>query len=399
VNTNRSVILPPFSWQSFTVSPQRIADLGLLNPHPTDILLDTSVFSPDRISLVREFLIGSSPILLKPVLVELADLKTKANLVGLADLVFPGGSLNSRFRGDDLGALSTYIRVATRYASLLRWRRDAIDIPTRQAKQKTGIAPIGKERTRLIRELLKGGIADSTIKLANKGYRANRYADEVLAVFAALSPIVTGRDCFLYTADEDVVEQTWTLCNLLFEDYGAYLMANDFRSNESHYQHRHPHFSDLFVGEATAIGRTPNPDYLLPPPMLIKTCSTTVVDVGRLKGFTWISARNMEPAIAFQERDPLGRKGDPGMGNSIIFTLSEDIENGYQCKAEQHFGIGTPSYLKVVGDHAGPMASFELARVLGGRVPVRVRRSRLVSPFSAYTQRLLARACSKPPYR
>jgi hypothetical protein len=80
--------------------------------------------------------------------------------------------------------------------------------------------------------MLADGIAHSTVKLANKGYRADRYADEALAVFAVLSPIVTGRDCILFTADEDVIEQTRTLCKMLFDDYGAFLVANDFRNND-----------------------------------------------------------------------------------------------------------------------------------------------------------------------
>lgn len=193
----QSVVLPPFSILHFSLDRQQIIACVNRNPHPTDLLLDTSVFSIDRLPLVRE-------ILLVPVLIELEDLKAKPSLRELRNLVFPGDILNSRF--------------SVRYASLLRWRRDVIDIAVRRAMREIGHEPVGKTRARLIRTLLEQGMATGTIKLANKEYRPDRYADEMLAVFSVLSPIVTGRDCFLLTADKDVFEQVLRMSEMLFDD-------------------------------------------------------------------------------------------------------------------------------------------------------------------------------------
>jgi hypothetical protein len=93
-----------------------------------------------------------------------------------------------------------------------------IDIAVRRAMREIGHEPVGKTRARLIRTLLEQGMATGTIKLANKEYRPDRYADEMLAVFSVLSPIVTGRDCFLLTADKDVFEQVLRMSEMLFDD-------------------------------------------------------------------------------------------------------------------------------------------------------------------------------------
>ena len=139
-------------------------------------------------------------------------LARKPELAQLYAAVFPDGVPSPRFVDDHRGVLAAYPRVAIRYASLLRWRRDVIDIEVRRVVERTGCAPKGKDRDKLIRELARNGIAQATIRLANKAYRLERPADELLAVFAVLSPIVTGRDCFLLTADKDVIEQTHRMC-------------------------------------------------------------------------------------------------------------------------------------------------------------------------------------------
>jgi hypothetical protein len=270
-----------------------------------------------------------------------------------------------------------------------------IDTRVRRMERETGTKPVGRSRTKLIQALIDEGVATETTKLANKEYRVDRPADEFLAVFAVLSPIVTGRDCFLFTADEDVYEQTLRMSEMLFDDYGAHLMAEDFRSHESRHRHRHPYPSPLFVGEAEAIGRAAHPDYLLPPPALVKTCSTTVVDVGRLKGFIWVSARNMEAAVAFQERDALGRRGDPGMGRSILFTAPKFAEAALACKEKHHFALGTPRLLKLTGPDVGPMPVFDLGRAALSSARAPIRRSRIITPFADFQQRLLERVWIK----
>ena len=365
----------------------------LRQPNPTDVVFDTGVVSIDRIPLVREILLECSPILLPPVLSELQDLKRKPELSALRDLVFPNDVVNPKFRADPRGVLTAYPRFVTRHVSLLAWRKRAIEVRVRRAQRETGQVPVGKARAKLIQTLIDSGVAAETIKMANKESRTGRVADEVLAVFAVLSPIVTGRDCVLLTADGDVVEQAHRMAQMLFDDYGAYLIARDFQNEESRYPDRHPVTSGFFSGEATAIGRAAEPFDLLPPPNLIRTCATTVIDVGRSEGFVWVSATNMEPAIAFQERDPLGRKGDPGEGKSILFSLPEVRgAERLRCRQTHHFAIGQPTLLQVSGEDIGPVPLSDLFRALGGRLPQPDRRApRVVSPFLAHRQRLMAR--------
>jgi hypothetical protein len=391
----KRVVLPPFyeSWSD--VAQRDILAPALQNPHPTDILLDTSMFSIDRLPLVREILISSSPILLQPVLSELEDLKTKPRLAPLRDVVFPNGSLHPRFRGDDRRVLETYPRFSSRYINLLHWRRDAIKVAIRHAVRETGHEPVGKARAKLIQDMVSGGVAGETIRLANKASRPQRVADEVLAVFSVLSPILTGRDCFLYTADRDLRDQVVRMSEMLFGDYGAYLIARDFQNTGARYSHRHPWSSFPFIGEALAVGRAAHPDYLLPPPNLVKTCATVVIDVARLQSFTWISARNMEAAISFQDQDSLGRKGDPGAGKDIVFTLPVDPDEGDPCEEAFHFGIGAPALLKTLSPELlGPIPAVDLLRAMMAKGKPRVRQSRIVSPFAAHQQRLMSRAAA-----
>lgn len=316
----------------------------------------------------------------------------------MREIVFPNGSLHPRFRGDDRRVLETYPRFSARYISLLHWRRDAINVAIRHAVRETGKEPIGGARAKLIQNMISEGVALETVRLANKTSRQQRVADEVLAVFSVLSPILTGRDCFLYTADRDLRDQVVRMADLLFGDYGAYLIARDFRNTDARYAHRHPwtsSLSSLFLGEALAVGRDAHPDYLLPPPDLVNTCATVVVDVARLQRFTWISARNMEAAISFQDQDSLGRKGDPGDGKDIVFTLPADPNEDNPCQEAFHFGIGVPAPLKTLpGALFGPIPEVDLLRAMMANGEPRVRQSRIVSPFAAHQQRLVSRVAA-----
>jgi hypothetical protein len=100
----------------------------------------------------------------------------------------------------------------------------------------------------------------------------------------------------------------------------------------------------------------------------------------------------MEAAISFQEQDPLGRRGDPGMGKSIIFSLPVDRGHDFQCDEKHHFAIGTPSFLRLLNDWAGPIPSFDLFRAIMGAKETPRRSSRILSPFAEHQQRLLRRA-------
>jgi hypothetical protein len=151
------VTLPPFTKHEFRVDVDQLLDPIIRNPHPTDLVLDTSVFARDRIPLVTRILARFRPILLSPVLMELQDLKAKPELMDLRELVFPADRLNERFRGDDQNVLSSYPRFSLKYASLLQWRRKMIDIEARRIERETGNKPTGNARNRMIRELVRQG--------------------------------------------------------------------------------------------------------------------------------------------------------------------------------------------------------------------------------------------------
>jgi hypothetical protein len=123
----KMIVAPPFSLLEFTLEAKDMMTAILGNPHPTDLLVDASVFSLTREHLIRDLLLHCLPILLPPVLEELEDVKTKPSLKVLRDYIFPGGALNSRFRTDPYEVLMRYPRVVVRNASLLRWRREAIE--------------------------------------------------------------------------------------------------------------------------------------------------------------------------------------------------------------------------------------------------------------------------------
>lgn len=353
--------LPPFAYFPFKIDTSQMLENIQRHPHPTDVVLDASVFAASRLSLVRQLKYYFAPIILPCVEGELEDLKTKPDLKELADLVFRDGHLDRPFKKDTFGVLQTYPRVSTRYINLLRWRKEMIEKRIRRIARDTGVEPTGDDRAKLIRDLQAQGLSLATLKLANKEHRSDRVADEVLAMFAILSPIVTGRDCFLLTADRDILEQVYRLAELLFDDYGAFLIARDFVANGARYQHQHEYKSPLVAGAALAIGREADPTYLLPPLLMMNTCATTVVDVNRMEGFTWIATRNMEPAIAFQDVDPLGRKGDPGNGRSILFSVPMDRGSGCPEKTN-HFVIGTPTNLNVSNTEFGPIPLDDLIR-------------------------------------
>ncbi len=77
---------PPFLLRHLNFRPNEILENVELNPHPTDLLLDTSVFSTKCLKLVHDILLSQhSPILLGPVLDELKDLNRRKGVKSLLD--------------------------------------------------------------------------------------------------------------------------------------------------------------------------------------------------------------------------------------------------------------------------------------------------------------------------
>src|SRR6185437_5070015 len=110
---------------------------------------------------------------------------------------------------------------------------------------------------------------------------------------------------------------------------------------------------------------------------------------------TWISAQNLYSAIAFQEHDQLGRKGDAGLNRSILFTLFDVAETSTNCKQKHHFVIGNPRLLKLTGDVVGPVPFFDLLRATLSKIEGPAPTRRILTPFYDHQQRLLRRASNQ----
>src|SRR5690606_12535603 len=99
------------------------------------------------------------------------------------------------------------------------------------------------------------------------------------------------------------------------DDYGSYLIAEDFRANPAQYPHVHPANVPYMESSALAVGRELDPNQLIP--RLNTTCAVWVVDVRSLEAFTWIALREVSVALDFQETSHDGRVGDGGDGRNV----------------------------------------------------------------------------------
>ncbi len=172
-----------------------------------------------------------------------------------------------------------------------------------------------------------------------------------------LGPILLGRDCFLLTADRDVFKQTFRLIQLIFDDYGSFLIAQDFVRNPDRYTHRHEINTPLMEPGAIAVGPLEDPDYILP--SIFRTCEIYVIDVGTRESFVWVCIREVEQMLSFQNRSADGRTADGGnaMNAHICFPVGD-------CRNVQtHFVVGRDRLFKAeIG--AIPIPSFDVVRAL-----------------------------------
>jgi hypothetical protein len=305
----------------------------LLNPHPTDVLADSSLFSIKRLHLVRQLLIARKLFILPEVHEELLDLVKKTSNL-LTELVFPDGKLNSGLELLQYPAIKNYNYVTERYTNLLHIRKRLLENRFSQYTEEKGYEPKGKDRTQIIQELSNLGVSWRTLRLANKGDPNRRYTDEIIVVYGVLSPILTGRDCFILTADKDVFDQFFQFTQLLHDDYGSYLIAEDYHNNPERYKHAHLWNTPYMQPGAITIGRELEPNYLLP--YFRRTCAAWVIDVENLNFMAWAALREVEGALKFQESAADGRVGDGRNGLNVHMSLGDR-----DCKlAPSHFTVG-----------------------------------------------------------
>ncbi len=335
-----------------------VVDNVLANPHPTDVFADSSQFAPNRLNLVRQLLIATTIKILPDVRLELADIE-KGPASALKELLFPGGQLNSRIELSAYRAVQEYEYVATRYTNLLHFRKRLLEGPMQAYRERTSVNAKGKERGKIIREALKSGISWRTVRLANKGDERRRYTDEILSVYGVLSPILTGRDCFILTADRDVFDQFYQFTVLLHDDYGSFLIGEDYRQNPTKYGHVHRWATPLMQTGAVTIGRISEPNSLIP--IVKRTCASWVIDVNSLDFMSWIGLREIEAALRFQEDARDGRVADGGDARSVHISLED-----HTCKmVPAHFTVGEDRFAISLETKLGRirLSRFDLARV------------------------------------
>lgn len=349
----------PLSYHGFKMNaPEDVVETIALNPHPTNVFADSSLWAPDRLDLVRRLLIQTPVRVLPAVLRELEDIKHKSP-GPMQELLFPKGSLNPRLSVEKYDAVLNYKYVMNRYVNLLHVRKRLLEGPLREYQEQTGQPAKGKSRHKIMQKALNDGVSQRTLRLANKGDKKRRYTDEVLSVYAVLSPILTGRDSFVLTADRDVFDQLYQFSVLLHDDYGSFLIAQDYRTNPHRYPHAHAIRVPYMEKTALAVGRQLEPDYLLP--KCNTTCAVWVVDVRSLECCVWVGLREIAAALDYQEKSHDGRVGDGGEGRNVHIS-----GHGTNCSAAPaHFVIGHDIIRQRVPLNAGELtlSAFDLFRV------------------------------------
>jgi hypothetical protein len=343
-------------------------DHGILDtihnwPHANDVLVDSSFFSPARTEFIRKLLLDRSVLLIPRVQTELKALKSKTlgeTLGKLAPIIFDEtGELNQRLECASAEWMHDYTYSIIKYLNLLCMRRRVLERPLAEFEKSKGRRATGKDLSRLQRQLLSEGIGQRTLSLAVKGDPPDSYTDELLSIEAALRPILSGRDCFLLTADRDVFEQTFRLIELIFDDYGSFLIAQDFLGDPGRYTHRHEINTPLMAPGAIAVGRVAEPDYILP--NIFRTCAIFVIDVGTRESFTWIFIREVEQMLSFQSRCADGRTANGGDGMNLHIGFPN-----IKCRhAEAHFVVGRGRLYKAkMGDITIPTPLYDVGRAL-----------------------------------
>jgi hypothetical protein len=355
-------IQPPFSLMSGSFrDDQGILDTIYGWPHANDVLVDSSFFSPARRELIRRLLLDRSVLLIPRVQAELNALKSKARgqtLHELVPIIFsPTGEFNQRLECASREWMDGYAYPIIKYLNLLHMRRRVLEKPLDNFEKSKGQRATGKDLSRLQRQLLSEGIGPRTLSLAVKGDPRDSYTDELLSIETVLRPILLGRDCFLLTADRDVFEQTFRLTQLVFDDYGSFLIAQDFARNPDRYTHRHEISTPLMKPGAIAVGRVNDPDYLLP--MIFRTCAIHVIDVGTRESFVWVCIHEVEQMLSFQNRSADGRTADGGNGMNVHICFP----TGDCPRVQAHFVVGK-DHLRKGKIGSIPIPVFDVARAL-----------------------------------
>ena len=345
------------------------SDDGILDtiygwPHANDVLVDSSFFSPARADLIRRLLIERTVLLIPEVQDELNELKPekpKKTSGHLPSILFDTtGKFNQRLGCASEEWMRGYEYPITRYVNLLHMRRRILEKPLRDFEKREGRRAVGKDLIKLQRQILAQGISQRTLSLARKGDEKRRYTDEVLSIQAVLRPIIVGRDCFVLTADRDVFEQIFQFTQLLHDDYGSFLIAQDFARNPDRYTHRHKISTPLMKPGAIAIGRVREPDYLLP--SIFHTCAVCVIDVRTRQILHWVCTREVEQMIDFQSRSADGRVADGGNGLNVHMSLPTR-----KCRdAHAHFVVGEDQIVYDLQTPIGPirLSYFDIFRVM-----------------------------------
>jgi hypothetical protein len=325
--------------------------------------------------LARRILIERKVQVLSQVKAELESLRNLSKEPGhWASIIFdPNGNLSSRLQDHPAEWAHPYEYPIIRYVTLLHLRRHALKNVIRDFEAQHGRPPLGRELRKLQRTALAEGLSQRTLHLATKAHTEGLATDEVLAVLSVLRPIITGRDCMLLTADTDLFEQLFQFTQLLHNDYGSFLIAQDFAQNPARYPHRHDFDSKFLEPGSLAIGRVEDPDYLLP--IIYKTCATIVLDVTTRAILFWVCTRQIEQALQFQSYSADGRVALGPNGTNVHISLPV-----LGCDfSGLHFSIGVDKVAVQFPSPAGliRLSRWDIARVmqdcmLGTRVPRRI---------------------------
>ena len=331
---NTIKLLPAFSYYGHKLRSQSDILQSIVKcRYPLVVLADSCLFSESRIDFVQALLKTTNLVIHPDVRNELADLEGKPPNP-LRDFLFPSGRLNRGLTELPHWGIKGFNYVMNKYTNLLHLRKLLLDVHLNRFREEAGRDPSVKERDDIVRELLVQGVSWRTMKLATKKDKNRRHTDEALVVHGVLSPILTGRDCYILTADRDVFDQFYQLTELVYDDFVSHWIGEDYRNQPHAYDHVHEIRTPFMEPGALAIGiQNTYFDFV---PTSVPTCATIVFDVNSLECLQWVSIRPMARALHFQESAADGRVADAGNGATAYMSLGDP-----NCKqAPAHFTVG-----------------------------------------------------------
>jgi len=367
VRPARDLFQPAVFWaQPFTYLPMEFGDPHEIPKrisqcvHPYAVLVDSSLVNDSRVDLLRHLLVEHQLFATPEVIQELASLRKQVNSSVAAKVVWRDGKLHPRIRpmAHSLLADRGLLYPLNHYSGLLGLRK--------QMHRASHVKIMSSdERHRYLRQQQHRGLSPRTLKISGKEYRSGHDRintnDEILTTSAMLAALALDKDIYLLTADNDVCDQVLQLASVLHSDYGGYIVGRWYSQDPSAAERLpaidHPLFDPARLADGFRVAR---PSDMM---ALVRDNSTraiTVIDVGRLWGFTWIMLRDMLGFLrAKASTNGLNYPGFDGR-NVLVGVPPADGQPASDVRPFAHFVYD--KMLSLTGSGNARLTAFDLER-------------------------------------